>query len=437
MIYLGYRKRLSKDLPRWREQGWVSAEGAAAILASLEGQRTTFGLAAIIGILGALLLGAGVVAFVSANWELMPRIFRFALLVMALAAAYGAAAALAAKELRMFSEAALLLAGIVFAAAIALVGQTYHLAGEFTDAFLLWEIGILVAALATGSATLTGLALVGSGYWTWLNVIDLVNVPHWGGLLAILIGGLIALRLQSHYVRLVAVVTLSFWIALNLIGLSIRLDWSPIETLAIATSAALIFWASGSLLTTFSIKKGLVELGYAMLWPGIASILLAVGVLQTAPDWQSSSGANQWLILAGAGVITATLLSAIAWRRGGMTIIDFGGAAAIGVAAIGYALFLPSDPLTYRLIGAVIVFGAALWAINLGQSGPQRVGKKTGLAAFGIEVIYLYIVTFGSLIDTALAFLGGGVVFIALAYGLFRIDRRLAGNATTITETRP
>lgn len=31
----GYRRRLRADLPVWREQGWVSEEGAAAILASL------------------------------------------------------------------------------------------------------------------------------------------------------------------------------------------------------------------------------------------------------------------------------------------------------------------------------------------------------------------------------------------------------------------
>ena len=433
----GYRKRLSQDLHRWRDQGWVSAEGETAILASLDGSRATFGLAAIVGVLGALLLGAGIVAFVSANWDLMPRIVRFALLVAAMAIAYGAAATLAAKELRIFSEAALLLAGIVFAAAIALVGQTYHLAGEFSDAILLWEIGILAAALFTGSATLTALALAGTGYWTWLNVIDFATVPHWGGLLPIVVGGAIAFRLNSQSVRLMAVPTLAFWFGVNLIGLSMLLNWSPIETLAIATSAALLFWASGSVLTSFSTSNGFVALGYEMLWPGIAAVLIAVGILQTAPDWQRFDDTGQWLVLAVAGIVIATFLSAIAWRRGGLTIIDVCGALAIGLAALAYAYFLPNGTVIVRLIGGIIVLGAALWAINQGQSGPHRVGKKTGLAAFGIEVIYLYTVTLGSLIDTALAFLGGGVLFLVLAYGLFRIDRRLTGKSAATAEIEP
>jgi uncharacterized membrane protein len=430
----GYRKRLAEDLPRWREAGWVTAEGTTAILGSVEGRRSSFGLAAIMGVLGALLLGAGVVAFVGANWEFMPRIARFGLLVAAMAIAYGAAAMLTARELRVFSEAALLVAGLVFAAAIALVGQTYHLSGEFSDAVLLWEVGVLGAALLTGSAALTALALAGAGYWAWLNVVDLGYVPHWMSLIFILIGSAIALRIGSHYTRLLAVLTLAFWIALNLIGYAIRVDWSPFETFAVATVIALLFWAIGSAVATFSSRKELAAIGYAMLWPGIAAVLIAVGVLQTAPDWDRGDGGDQWIILGGLALIAVTALAALAWQRRGLTLVDAAGAIAIGLAAMAFAYMPPGDQMAARLIGGIIVLGAAVWAINLGQSGPQRVGKKTGLAAFGVEVIYLYIVTLGTLMDTAAAFLVGGILFILLAYALFRVDRRLSHKPDAVPE---
>lgn len=429
-----YRKRLAEDLPRWREAGWVTAEGTTAILGSVEGRRSSFGLAAIMGVLGALLLGAGVVAFVGANWEFMPRIARFGLLVAAMAIAYGAAAMLAARELRVFSEAALLVAGLVFAAAIALVGQTYHLSGEFSDAVLLWEVGVLGAALLTGSAALTALALAGAGYWAWLNVVDLGYVPHWMSLIFILIGSAIALRIGSHYTRLLAVLTLAFWIALNLIGYAIRVDWSPFETFAVATVIALLFWAIGSAVATFSSRKEFAAIGYAMLWPGIAAVLIAVGVLQTAPDWDRGDGGDQWIILGGLALIAVTALAALAWQRKGLTLVDAAGATAIGLAAMAFAYMPPGDQMAARLIGGIIVLGAAVWAINLGQSGPQRVGKKTGLAAFGVEVIYLYIVTLGTLMDTAAAFLVGGILFILLAYALFRVDRRLSHKPDAVPE---
>lgn len=427
MTGAGYRKRLSEDLPRWREAGWVTRDGESAILASLESRPSTFGLAAIVGTLGALLLGAGVVAFVGANWEYLPRLVRFGLLLAAMALAYGIAGALAARELRMFAESALLVAGLVFAAAIALVGQTYHLSGDFADAVFLWEIGVLGAAVFTGSATLTVLALAGAGYWTWLNVVDLETVPHWGSLLLIVIAAAVALRLGSHYTRLLAVVALAFWIAVNLVGFALVYDWSPFEMLAVATTIALAFWAIGSALATVSVSEDVAAFGYAMLWPGIGALLLAVGVLQTAPENRLSyETMEHWVLFAGAALVVVIAFAALARQRAGISTIDAVGAVAVGIATIGYIYFQPLEPTLARLLGGIIVIGACLWAINNGQTGPQRVGKTTGLAAFGIEIIYLYVVTIGTLMDTALAFLVGGILFSALAFGLYRIDRRLS-----------
>jgi uncharacterized membrane protein len=438
MIDGGYRKRLGADLPRWREAGWVTAEGEAAILASLETRRSAFGLAAIVGTLGALLLGAGVVAFVGANWEDMPRIVRFVLLVLAMAVAYGVAALLAAREMRIFAEAALLVAGLVFAAAIALVGQTYHLSGDFAGAVLLWEIGVLGAALLTGSATLTVLALAGAGYWAWLNVVDLQVVPHWASLALTLIGAAAAVRLGSHYTRLVAVVALAFWIAVNFVGFSIQNDWPPFAMLAVATTVALLYWAIGSGLATLSTWEAVAAFGHAMLWPGIGAVLLAVGILQTAHnDRLTDMTTDQWAPVAGAIMAAVTVLAVVAWRRRGISAVDAAGAVAIGLAATAYAYFQPEEQMAARLVGGIIVIGAALWAINNGQTGPQRIGKTTGLAAFGIEIIYLYVVTIGTLMDTALAFLVGGALFTALAYGLFRIDRRLGRGGAIAAEASP
>jgi uncharacterized membrane protein len=369
---------------------------------------------------------------VGANWDYMPRIFRFGLLIAALGVAYGAAALLATREYRVFAEAALLVAGLVFAAAIALIGQTYHLAGDFSGAILFWEIGIVGAALMTGSATLAIVSLVGAAYWCWMNVVDLELVPHWESLVLILIGGAIAVWLRSYYARIVAVLALGFWIGVNLFGFAWLVDWSPFEALAVAVTLALLFWAVGSAVVTVEEKRDIAELGHAMLWPGIAAVLIAVGVLQTAPDWDYGNRTDQWVMLGGLALIGVTALVAVALKRKGLTIADAAGAVLIGIAAMAYAYLSPEGDLESRLAGGVIVLGAALWAVNLGQTGSQRVGKKTGLAAFGLEVIYLYVVTLGSLLDTALAFLAGGLLFIGLAYGLVRIDRRLAAARTTV-----
>jgi uncharacterized membrane protein len=151
MLDAGYRKRLAADLPKWLDAGWLSADGAAAILASTNsGRHATFGLSAILGTLGALLLGLAVIAFVGSQWDAVPRIVRFGLIVAAMLIAYAAAFEFDRRNLRIFAEAGVLAAGIIFAAGIALVGQTYDLSGDFAGAVLLFEAGVLAAALVTG-----------------------------------------------------------------------------------------------------------------------------------------------------------------------------------------------------------------------------------------------------------------------------------------------
>src|SRR5688572_17459677 len=115
----GYRKRLAADLPKWLDAGWVTREGATQILGSAGGERrATFGVAAILGTLGALLLGLGVVAFVGSSWEETPRIFRLALILAAMVVASAAAFEFGRRDLRIFAEAGMLAAGLVYAGAI-------------------------------------------------------------------------------------------------------------------------------------------------------------------------------------------------------------------------------------------------------------------------------------------------------------------------------
>ena len=125
-------------------------------------------------------------------------------------------------------------------------------------------------------------------------------------------------------------------------------------------------------------------------------------------------------------VAVAVALAALAAARRSLSALDAGAIAVIGIVAILFALNVPSAELWGRAAGGAMVLVAALWAVNLGQTGVAGSGKATGLFALGAEVVYLYAVTFGSLMNTAVAFLLGGVLFIVLAWGLYRLDRHLA-----------
>jgi uncharacterized membrane protein len=425
----GYRKRLAADLPKWLDAGWVTADNGAAILASIgTGRRATFGVAAILGTLGALLLGLGVLAFVGANWEEMPRLVRLGLIVLAMIVAYGAAFEFDRRDLRIFAEAGVLAAALVYAGAIALVGQTYHMSGDFAGAILLFEVGVLGAALFTGSPTLTVVALVAAGYWAWLATFDNHVVPHWESLAAILVGIFVATVQSSHYGRIVAVLAFMYWAAMTIFGFATNLDWTFAGGMMVFATAALAIWSFGAAVATFNRLPRFDALGEAVLWPGLFAILVSVGALQLVEHPSIGEQETLYAALALGGV--AVVLTGLAWLRKGLNLIDLVAVVAIGAGSIAFAMHVPNVELWAQVAGGVIVVVASLWAVSLGQSGRHPIGKTIGLVAFGVEVIYLYIRTFGTLLDTAFAFLLGGVLFIALSFLLYRVDRMLARRAT-------
>ena len=422
MLDRAYRKRLAADLPRWRDAGWVTAAGADAILAERTSARAAFGLATIVGMFGGLLVGLGIIAFVSANWQEIPRLARLALLAAALALAYGAAGVLDRRNLRVFAEVALLVAGLVFAAAIALVGQSYHLSGEFSDAIALWLIGIFAAAVLTGSPTMTALGLVGGGVWTYMLTVDGGAAPHWAGLAPVLAGGAIATVIGSRNDRLLSVLAFILWAVLAVGSAGYRHDWSFAGTVVVGIATALALFGLGAALASLGSPR-VGGLGRDMLWPALVAVLVGLGILQAVDH--ASVGEQALTVFAIGLIALAAALAALAAARRSVSALDVVAIAVIGIAALGYALDMPGDEMWARIAGGAMVLIAALWAVYLGQTGAVGGAKATGLFALGAEVIYLYAVTFGSLMNTAVAFTLGGVLFIVLAWGLYRLDRHL------------
>lgn len=172
----GYRKRVERDLDRWREAGWVSPDGAAAIRADLAGRRFGIGLAPSLAILGAVLIGFAVMSFVGANWQEMPRVVRLGLLTASLWASYVLAGVLFARGMDAFAHAAALLGASVFGASIMLISQMYHIDGHPPDAVLVWAIGTLLAGVLLNSNPALAFAAVLFGVWGWMESADTSEV---------------------------------------------------------------------------------------------------------------------------------------------------------------------------------------------------------------------------------------------------------------------
>ena len=133
-----YRGRLQRDLKIWTDKGLVDAVTAKAILSEYDGRQASFSAGRVLAIIAAVLLGLAILLFISANWEVLPRIARLLGLVAMIWAFYLAAAYLLAQGRSLIAAALLILGTLSFGGAMALVGQMYNLSGDELRMMTVW-----------------------------------------------------------------------------------------------------------------------------------------------------------------------------------------------------------------------------------------------------------------------------------------------------------
>lgn len=160
-----YREQLARDLERWIANGWVPEVSRALILADIPseaGGRTALWL----GMIGAALAGLAIIAGIADNWAVIPRALKLVLLLAMMWAALGGAIWAGARRPNTVNGLTLV-AALIFAASIGLLGQSLNIPGDPDNALLFAAIGAGVLALAAESvaAGLVYLALVALLYW--------------------------------------------------------------------------------------------------------------------------------------------------------------------------------------------------------------------------------------------------------------------------------
>src|SRR5262245_2568338 len=159
-----YKDRIKQDLDRWIDAGLVGADKRDAILATIPGARRLDAAAALAWV-GAVLLGVAVVSFIAANWDITPKLVRFAVLLTGFAGLAGVAAWAAHKERALAADILLTVAALVFAAAVGLTGQIFDIAADPRTACYASGLAALALALAgrSSGAAIVGLVLIALG----------------------------------------------------------------------------------------------------------------------------------------------------------------------------------------------------------------------------------------------------------------------------------
>jgi uncharacterized membrane protein len=159
-----YKDKVKQDLDRWIGTGLVDAGKREAILATIPEARRLDAATALAWV-GGVLLGVAVVSFIAANWDVTPKLVRFAVLLGAFLGFAAAGAWAAHKSRPTASNILLMIAALVFAAAIGLTGQIFDIAADPRAACYAAGVAAFALALAgrsTGAATV-GLVFIALG----------------------------------------------------------------------------------------------------------------------------------------------------------------------------------------------------------------------------------------------------------------------------------
>jgi uncharacterized membrane protein len=362
-----YRQRVERDLARWQSAGWLGEQGATAIRADLAARKASFGAAAILALLGAVLFGLAVMSFVAANWNGMSKLARLVLLCATLWGCYGAAAALFQRQLTAFGHAAVLAGIATFGASIMLIAQMYHMDGNPPDAVMLWMLGALLAAVLLRSNPALAATFLLMVSWTcWQR----------------LLGG------DAHWTFLIT------WVIAA--GVAASMGWRPGLQLA---ALALAVWL---------VPLGFLTLDHHAHWIVVLVGLLAAGIAAAGGKVIDRQQAFSSAALFGYGV-------AIAFA--GLFIVQFVDSAllfgAVAKPAIGRLILL-------ALFTLALLLAAMLWAL----ANDNKPALWLGYGAFALEVFFLYVKTFGTLLNTSLFFLVAALIVSALAAAAYRLHQR-------------
>jgi uncharacterized membrane protein len=167
-------------LERWLRAGLIDPATADRIRAFEAEQDHGAGLGWPVRIalgLGGLLLGAGILLFVEAQWDVLSPFARF-LLVLSMVGALHAAAASVGESLPVLSSMLHAVGTIALGAGIFLCGQIFNLDEHWPSGFLLWAVGAAAGFALLRDSPQLGLAAVLWPAWLASEWIDDLSVAH-------------------------------------------------------------------------------------------------------------------------------------------------------------------------------------------------------------------------------------------------------------------
>ena len=400
---LGWMRKnlLRRETRRWVDEGLVEPFQAERILNRYGTSLNDTGpsaLGLLTGLAG-LFAGLALLLLVSANWEQLPRLARFAGLVTLTAVLNGWGVL---RLARAGSGGGLLfLGGFAYGASIMLTGQMYHLGEHFPNGLLLWTLGLVPLTLLSGGRLLALQGLAVAVAWMLLEY-----------------------RFAAPWL-MPLFLAVAFWVA-----------WRRrVAGLAVAALAATAVWLNLMLAWVYATDFG-PQAQEGMISFNLGLLVLA-GALAARPAWWSAGAGNWMPRLTVLAILPFTFVDgwehylayAWTWLDPGLwaALVALLAAALLGrplvapaVAALLIAVHtggVPDQALVWAVASNLLLLLLAMHWMRRGLLEGEGGLYVTGLVAILILALLRYLDLIGGYLGAAGLFLGmAALLFVAGRY---------------------
>ena len=416
---------LYSELPVLIERGVLTPEAADALRryydsSDLSASRSGWGQV-LLASFGALLVGGGIILILAHNWDVLGRPARagvaFGMLLAAQAGTIYAVVRRADSTAWAEATSALLVSAV--GAAIALIGQTYHVGGSFEGLMLTW-LWLIVAI-----PYLTGSTLAAIGFWALLVVrvsnLGWREMPADPWLLMLAGFPFVVLRVRRKpHSWATALLTIAATVSFVVVGSfqTAAAEWAHLpavfQVASLAAAVAVASWPRGRELSEAWRRRLLV--------PAWIGLMIIATILSFDDAWspvvlreatlRTPAVIVGALVTIGCAAIASILALRLA-RAGQMAAAVGAGAAALAVTFHGLAILGLDEAgwVAFNVWLLAVGVVALIEGIRLGELGTAN----RGLLALAALIVARFF-------DTQLSFLTRGLVFVSFGAACFLLN---------------
>lgn len=436
-------KRLAQELPLWAERGWVQRGAERDILAYVESQhRGSERMVIALSLMGAVLLGAGIITFFAAHWAGMSKLLKLLLLFGSMSGVY-ITAAVTRENLPRVSQSLWLLGVILFGANVMLIAQIYNIDSHYPNGVLMWALGALLVAYAIPAQLALAAAIALGVLWTGMEHMDFNRSVHWPFLLFWLACLLPIYRHSWLRTLPLALSGLLLWSCFTYIYFQWEyngagLNGAQLYLMQTFFLAYLALFVTGLLLEqrADTQKFALVTRHYAAFAALCAFFALTFPWLQRGNSWGHGSdgrlAADAWwlgLTLLAAAILAGLVIQHRRTRHATATPAHLKWGR--GLLATLLALMLVNVFMNGSAGGEIalafnlLFFAALVWLVFHALESHDRTLLNFSFLFFSAWLISRYFDTFWTLLDRSMFFMAGGLVLIAGGFFLEQQRRKL------------